>query len=151
MKILYFDIDGTILSDSRPKPVLANGVFERAVRRAGFQRLVCVSNVITTIHFLEQLGQEPDGLRIVFNVCRGTIQDEAWFRKMTTLVSDPEHRATCIDFAGDWWYLDDMAKWFMGQEHLGEVYEKNLGGRIFTPRETGNGSNVLNWLQIRSC
>ena len=97
MKTLYFDIDGTILRDSTPKPALSDGAFERAVKTAGFAKLVCVSNVITTIQFMEKLRQEIDGLGVVFDVCRGTIHDPAWFRSMTTLVSDPEHRARCIE------------------------------------------------------
>jgi len=146
MKILYFDIDGTILRDSTPKPALADGAFERAVQQAGLEQLVCVSNVITTIQFMEELGQEMDGLGVVYDVCRGTIQHPDWFRKMTTLVSDPEHRARCIDFAADWWYLDDMARWYMEQDHLSEIYEEQLGMRIFAPNQNGDGSNVLNWL-----
>jgi len=147
MRILYFDIDGTILRDSTPKPALADGAFEQAVQDAGFDQLVCVSNVITTVQFMEKLGQEIDGLGVVFDVCRGTIQDAAWFRSMTTLVSDPEHRARCIDFTADWWYLDDMARWFMEQDEFNEVYEENLGMRIFSPNHNGDSINVLNWLQ----
>ena len=146
MKSLYFDIDGTILRDSTPKPALADGAFERAVQQAGFEQLVCVSNVITTIQFMEKLGQEIDGLGIVFDVCRGTIRGRTWLRNMTTLVSDPEHRARCIDFAADWWYLDDMARWYMQQDQLSEVYQENLGVRIFVPNQDGDGSNVLNWV-----
>jgi hypothetical protein len=146
MKILYFDIDGTILRDSRPKPALAHGALERAVKTAGFARLVCVSNVITTIQFMKELGQEIDGLGVVFDVCRRTIHDPAWFRSITKLVSDPEHRARCIDFEADWWYLDDMARWYMEQDHLSEVYEENLGVRLFVPNQDGDGSNVLHWL-----
>jgi len=146
MKILYFDIDGTILRDSTPKPALADGAFERAVQHAGFVQLICVSNVITTIQFMEELGQEIDGLGVVFDVCRGTFRNAAWFRSITTFVSDPEHRARCIDFAADWWYLDDMARWFMEKDHLSEVCEANLGVRIFSPNQDGDGRSILDWL-----
>jgi hypothetical protein len=64
----------------------------------------------------------------------------------STLASDPEHRARCIDFVTDWWYLDDMALWYMEQDHLGEVYEESLGVRIFSAAQNGDGSNVLEWL-----
>ena len=65
-RVLYFDIDGTLLTESEPKTALADGAFEQAVRAAGFDRLVCVGNVVTTIRFL--LGREEpiDGLRMVF-------------------------------------------------------------------------------------
>ena len=147
MKTLYFDIDGSILRGSRPKSALAGGEFERAVRNAGFEELVCVSNVVATIQFLESLGEAPDGRKIVFDVCRGTIQDEAWFRSVTSLVSDPRHRASHIDFASDWWYLDDMAEWFMDLDGFEELYKVHLGRRIFAPDETGDGSHALNWLE----
>ena len=147
MKTLYFDIDGTILRDSTPKPALADGVFEKFVRKAGFEQLVCVSNVITIIQFREQLGHELDPLKIILGVCRGTFQDEAWFRKVTTLASDPEHRARHIDLASDWWYLDDMALWYLEQDGLSEVCEKFSGTRVFAPNENGSGANVLTWLQ----
>ena len=44
------------------------------------------------------------------------------------------------------WYLDDMARWNMEQDHLSEVYEENLGMRIFSPNQDEDGSNVLDWL-----
>lgn len=147
LKILYFDIDGSILRDSRPKPALADGEFESAVRDAGFERLVCVSNVITIIQFLESQGEAPNGHKMVFDICRGTIQNEVWFRSITTLASDPQHRARHIDLASDWWYLDDMAKWFLEQDGFDELFEENLGHRVFTPDESGDGNRVLEWLQ----
>ena len=145
MRVLYFDIDGTILRDSSPKPALADGAFERAVREAGFQQLVCVSNVITIIQFRKKLGHKLDGLKIVFETCRGTIQDETWFRDVTTLASEPEQRARCVDFSTDWWYIDDMARWYLEQEDMANVYESHLGRRVFEPNEAGDGHNVLNW------
>ena len=41
MKTLYFDIDGTILllDQHVPKPGLANGRFEAAIRKVGFQNV----------------------------------------------------------------------------------------------------------------
>jgi len=52
LKVLHFDIDGTLLTESEPKTALAGGAFERAVREAGFDRLACVGNIVTTIRFL---------------------------------------------------------------------------------------------------
>jgi hypothetical protein len=48
MKTLYFDIDGTVLNIGfgQPKSTLANGQLEAAVREAGFQRIICVGNII---------------------------------------------------------------------------------------------------------
>jgi len=59
MKTLYFDINGTIVREYHRKPALAGGAFERAVRDAAFERLVCMSNLIAQIKFLEELGHSP--------------------------------------------------------------------------------------------
>src|SRR5215475_14010768 len=94
MKTLYFDIDGTVVrSDgSEPKPRLAGGNFEAAVRRAGFNRLVCVGNFTRAAHLMRKVRREYDQLGALFGLCRGTFADEAWFRSVTGLVSDPGNR-----------------------------------------------------------
>jgi hypothetical protein len=76
IKTLYFDINGTIVHEYRCKPVLSGGAFERAVRRAGFQRLVCMSNIQNTIKLLADLGKQPDSLSIMFDMCWGAFRCE---------------------------------------------------------------------------
>ena len=87
MRTLYYDIDGTLLDHSVPKPLLADGAFERLVRAAQFERLVCVGNVGLIIQALERAGLPQDGLGTVWRSCRGCFEDEAWFRAATTLVA----------------------------------------------------------------
>jgi hypothetical protein len=54
LKTLYFDLDGTLVLSSfgQVKPRLDQGRFERGVRRAAFQRLVCVANSVAIISAL---------------------------------------------------------------------------------------------------
>ena len=94
MKILYFDINGTIVRDYQCKPALAGGAFEQAVREAGFRSLVCMSNAQSFIKLLDEMGHAaPNPLAIMFDMCWGAFRDADWFYQVTTLVPDPEHRA----------------------------------------------------------
>ena len=68
LKILYFDIDGTLLCNSQPKIALANGAFERSVRDAGFDQLVCVGNIVTAIHFLDSIKEPMNGLKFSIDI-----------------------------------------------------------------------------------
>lgn len=150
-KVLYFDIDGTLLSpESEPKPRLAGGAFEEGVREAAFDRLVCVSNLGKIIQFLGEMGKVSDGLGLAFELCRGTFADEAWFRQVTTLAMKyAEHRVHIIDYSADWWYLDDLAAYFMEKEGRSDLFKANVGRRIFAPNPNGDGLDILDWL--RSC
>jgi len=146
LKILYFDIDGTLLSDSEPKPALAQGVFEQEVRAAAFERLVCVGGIVTTIRFLLSRQQPVDGLRMVFEACKGIFCDWNWFASVATLVEDPEHRVRYIDRAADWYYLDDLAEAFFMKEGFPNVFRSEMNRRVLAPTPSGDGSDILLWL-----
>ena len=146
MKILYFDIDGTLLCDSEPKTALSNGAFELAVRVAGFSKIVCVGNIVTAIHLLNSIKEQMDGLKIVFDICRGTFVDWDWFSGITELVQDSEHRAHYIDLTSDWHYLDDLAEAFILKEGMPELFNSELGRRILAPDPYGDGNDILSWL-----
>ena len=149
MRTLYFDIDGTLLLGSfgQPKPALAGGAFERAVRAAGVERLVCVGNVVEIVRQLERWGRGPpvDGLGVVLRVCQGVFEDEAWFRASTTLVADPARRALAIDPTTDWWWCDDLAAKYCDACGVPGLLQ-GAGGRILVPVPDGDGTDVLGWL-----
>jgi len=147
MKTLYFDVNRTIVLNYVCKPALAGGIFEDGIRGAGFHRLVCVSNVQHTIQFLEEIGQAPDSLGIMFDMCWGAFRDRDWFGQVTTIVAEPEHRARYIDFTGDWWYLDDLARDYFERERFSQLYEANNGGRILAPLAESDGTEILRWLR----
>lgn len=111
MKILYFDIDGTFILEERsePKSKLAGGQLEVAVRRARFDRLVCVGNFSCIVHLVKGSQPEYDALGVLFGICRGVFSDERWFGTVTSFVADPAKRFEYVDLSSDWWYVDDLA------------------------------------------
>lgn len=152
MRTLYFDIDGTLLSGShgRPKPALQDGALERALRAAGFERLVCVGNVVHIVRALERASRHVDGLGQVFRVCQGTFEDERWFRSVTTLVHDPDQRARAIDPTLDWFWADDLAAWYCAQAERDAFFDEHRGGRILAPPPDSDGHELLAWVASRS-
>jgi hypothetical protein len=104
MRRLYFDIDGTVLRSGAgdPKPALERGGFEAAIRLAQVDLLVCVGNFCAVVEMIKKINPDYDGLGIVFGLCRGAFADEEWFRSVTTLIADPEHRAGLVDFSAGW-------------------------------------------------
>jgi len=149
MRTLYFDIDGTLLLGSfgAPKPALAAGAFERLVRDAGFERLVCVGNVVAIVRILEK-SQPVDGLAMVLRVCQGVFEDEAWFRRVTTLVDDPAERARTVvgSTHPDWFWIDDLAEHYCENAGLGAAYREHAGTRILAPTPDGDGRDLAEWL-----
>jgi len=152
MKTLYFDVDGTILLEDEGvvKPELAAGRFEAAVRAAGFERLVCVGNFGAIADAMGKLGLEYDALGVLYDLCDGAFRDEAWLRSVTTLIGDPRHRAEHIDYAGDWWYLDDLARAYLESSGRQGLYEEHAGRRLLAPDPQGDGGDVLEWLSNSS-
>lgn len=148
VKILYFDIDGTVLRNDAPsaKPALGNGRFEELISRAGFDRVVCVGNMITVTRYLAEVDPDADPAEIVFRYLDGAFVDIEAFRARVVYSEDPEHRARHIDYAADWWYVDDMAAYYLELECLGDVLRAESGRRVFIPRPDGDGSGVAAWL-----
>jgi hypothetical protein len=148
MRQLYFDIDGTLLrlGTGVPKTALARGAFEEAIRRAQFDFLVCVGNFCRVVEMVKQVDSDYDGLGIVFSLCQGVFADEERFRRVTTLIVDPERRAEAIDVSGDWWYVDDLAEQFFDHVGLQGLFRNEVGRRIFAPQPDGTGDDILRWL-----
>ena len=149
MKTRYFDINGTIVREYQCKSTLANGAFEQAVRDAGFGRLVCMSNVQKFGSLLAEMGHAADSLAISFDMCWGAFRDVGWFRRVTTLVPDPDHRARYIDVASDWWYLDDLAENFLEKDGKSSLFAENIGTRILAPQPNSDGTEILDWIRSR--
>jgi hypothetical protein len=145
-RVLYFDIDGTLVQPpfGAAKAALADGAFERAVRAACFDRLVCVSDACLAARMaLARGGGASSPWAALFRLCRGTFQDPAWFRLHVDAVTDPLHRAMAIDPCEDWFYVDDRASSYAAQAGLGS---QDGCRRILTCRPSGDGSDVLRWL-----
>jgi hypothetical protein len=152
MRILYFDLDGTILSskDGEVKQELRNGALENAIRRAKIAHLVCVGNIGIVASAVEELGHNYDAIEIVFRLCNGAFKDINWFRDVTTMVSDPENRAEFINLSSDWWYMDDLAEIYLKKADLLETLMKTDHCRVYIPNPSGSGAGVLDWLNAIS-
>ena len=133
MRQLYFDIDGTLLvgDTGEPKAALANGVFEKAVRKCAVDQLVCVGNFIDVICAIEKQDPSYDGMGAIFSICKGVFSNESWFRETTCLIGEPEYRAKKINLAADWWYVDDLAEYYFRVAEREAVFHSHNGGRIF--------------------
>jgi hypothetical protein len=149
LRTLYFDLDGTLITNSFGcvKTRLAGGAFERAVRSAKIERLVCVGNAVAIVRALDEIGRAPDALGMIFDLSLGAFEDPAWFRAVTGLIADPRRRAAHIEFSGDWWYVDDLARHYLEIEGRSEMLSVHEGTRIFVPSEDGDGADVLGWLE----
>jgi len=150
VKTLYFDIDGTVLPGDRheAKSRLANGALEAAIRRAGFTHLVCVGNFARIAHLVMAMDIDYDPMHVLFELCCGAFADEEWFRSVTTLVRDPELRTTQIDYSGDWWYVDDLAKDYFRGAGQGDILAAHEGTRVHIPDPRGDGGDILDWLEM---
>lgn len=148
-RLLYFDIDGTLVRQTfgEAKRRLANGRFERAVRAAGFDGVVCVSDAVWMAQALAK-DSGADVHQRLLPYCGGTIQDGTWFRENVELVSDPTRRGEEIDTEVDWYFLDDWAHDYLARAH-GELFARRAEreGRVLTCRPDGSGADVLQWLR----
>ena len=151
MRTLYFDIDGTILVLDRyePKSCLRRGRLENAIRKAGFEQLICVGNFSGIVRTLKEVRPDYDDVGVLLGMCRDAIADEGWFRSVTRFVEDPARRAASIDVAGDWWYVDDQAEKYLRAVQRDDLLAAHRGGRVFIPDPIGDGQDVLDWLTQR--
>ena len=130
----------------KAKPALRNGEFERLVRAAGFDRVICVSNMIQTIQMVRELGVTEDGMDIVYRYCDGAFSSENWLRSAVELIDEPDRRAREIDFDLDWWYVDDLAEYYLRLDGRGEEFDAEQGHRVCVPDKDGQGGRVKAWL-----
>jgi hypothetical protein len=148
-RTLYFDIDGTLVQQtfSDAKRRLGGGAFERAVRRAGFDRLVCVSDAATIARTHLEAGLTTNPHDVVFELCRGTIEDRQWFDTHVALAPDPTQRARSIDPREDWYYVDDWARRYLWRSlPRGRARRMLRSGRVLRCAGGGTGQDVLDWL-----
>jgi len=148
-KTLYFDLDGTIVHADfgSVKPKLADGQLEDAIRAAGFECLVCVANVCSIVSSLVALGREVDGHDMILQLCQGAFRDQRWFRSSTMLIPDGSRRAHVIDFGGDWFWVDDCAASYLRRAGLAHHVDEHRGGRLLIPEPTGDGADIIAWLE----
>lgn len=144
-RVLYFDIDGTVVHETfgACKEALANGRLERLVRKAGFERLVCVSDAVSIARLLPSNAHDT-----VFDFCRGAFEDRAWFRRHVRLVPDPVQRARYLDTNDDWYFMDDYAYTYLRKAERSRLaFRGAIKRRVLRARSGSDGSEVAAWLQ----
>ena len=150
LRTFYFDIDGTVLREDTVavKSGLAAGGFERLVRAAGFDQVVCVGNMIAVVRQLEEMGlAELDRARVIFDYCDGAFSDFSWFRREVSFVEDPHRRVRHLALESDWWYADDLASYYFSLENKSDVLDRELGRRVYVPHANGDGQDLATWLE----
>jgi hypothetical protein len=72
----------------------------------------------------------------------------AWLRSKVTFVPDPGNRVAHIDMSKDWWYVDDLAEYYMRLAGKADLFQEHVGGRVCAADPAGDGSDVLKWLAL---
>lgn len=147
MKILYFDIDGVLISyDDELRPLLSNGQFEKRIKQLQFDKLVCVSGWSDIFNSGLTKRSETEKKAFVHEILNQIFPDREWFLNKLELAYDTDHRCKHIDLATNWFYVDDWADKFFS-EHFGEtLYLQQLGNRILLADPHGDGRDILEWL-----
>ena len=146
-KLLYFDINGTIL-DSSTKAVkknLQNGQLELKIRKANFDKIFCIGNVNDIFNGLEEMGQHVDSVEIVYTLCFDAFIDFDWFLKNVCCTKSPDQRIKQIQFKEDWWYMDVLAERYFNRGETKETLIQHRGTRILIPKPDGDGKDIINW------
>lgn len=147
-KIFYFDIDGTVLEGDtgRCKQALASGALERAVKACGFDQVICVGNLCYIISSLEEMGERVEPMRMVFEICGGAFADLRWMEQNLQLMKNPTARGSYMDFQSSFYYVDDLAEYYLRMAGLSNVFEMHAGKRILVPEPNSTGTEILSWL-----
>ncbi len=146
-RVLYFDIDGTLLNyDDSPKAALVGGALEFRLKHLSFSKLVCVSGWAAIVK--EPLTGIPveHQARAILQLLDRIFLDVEWFLERLVLADDPDHRCRSIDRTLDWYYADDWAKEFFEDAWGAEAYAKAAGDRILMVDPHADGSDLLAWL-----
>ena len=147
-KLLYFDIDGTILDGTTKavKKSLQNGQLEITIREANFDKIFCVGNVNEIFKGLEEMGQHVDNIEIVYTLCFDAFTDFEWFMNNACCTKNPDRRIEQIQYNEDWWYMDVFAEKYVNKSEIRKTIEQHRDKRIFVPNAQGDGQDIINWI-----
>ena len=159
-RILYWDIDGTIIDqsiDEAVKPALADGELQSRIEAAGFDRTVCISGRATMARdalfrpYEIAKGMSPEQerlcLRSVWEIVRDAFPSFERFSQLTRLRYENDNRGEAIDLTADWYYVDDLADHFFVNAYGTSSFEEHLGARILMCDPEGDGSDIIDWLR----
>jgi hypothetical protein len=149
MKCLYFDLDGTIITEneSKVKTALSNGKLEKLIIATQFGKIFFVGSIIECFKAQTNQDKKNDNLKMVFNLCDGAFFNQDWFIENVTLIENPAHRVREINIETDWWYIDDLAEYYCRIDGFQSLYKLHNGKRIFTPTPNDNGQTTVSWIK----
>lgn len=147
MRILYFDIDGVLLSyDSIQRPLLADGALQSRLKQLGFSKLVCLSGWSDLVN-VEILRKSQESQKIsIYSQLASIFPDKDWFLSLLELAYDTDHRCKHINTEEDWYYMDDWADKFFSDQFGNSFYMREVNRRILLVNPHGDGSDILLWL-----
>jgi hypothetical protein len=148
-RFLYFGIDGTILDKSTKavKKNLQNGQLELKIKNANFDKIICIGIIDKIFNGLRQMGQHVDSVEIIYTLCFDAFTDFDWFINMVVYTKNNDQRIKQIDFAGDWWYMDNSAEKHFRSVGKNEIYKQQNGNRILIPNPVGDGQDIISWFE----
>jgi hypothetical protein len=148
VRLLYFDIDGVILDyEDRVKARFLSGALEAELRRAGFDRLICVSGWCEIVQELVlRIPVSQRGVSLHKRIA-AAFPDRDWFLQLLVLTTDTDNRCRYVDLAADWYYMDDWADEYFVEAHGREAFELEKGRRVLLVDPYSDGSDVLEWLK----
>ena len=146
-RVLYFDIDGTLLDyEDRPKTALLGGRLQRALIQAGFTKLVCVSGW-SDLFASAVLKLSPEQTRQAVCKLLSDLLDPDFLKDRLGLIQDTDNRCRAIDVNSDFYYIDDCADEYITKEFGAEYYKAHCPQRILQVDPYADGSDILEWLQ----
>jgi hypothetical protein len=146
-RVLYFDIDGTLLDyEDRPKTALLGGRLQRALIQAGFTKFVCVSGW-SDLFASAVLNLSPEQRKQAVCKLLSDLLEPDFFKDRLDLIHDTDNRCHAIDVNEDFYYIDDWADEYATKEFGGEYYKAHCPRRILRVDPYADGSDILEWLQ----
>ena len=151
-RVLYFDIEGTLLDDDddTAKKALTNGQLETALKSCAFDYYACVSGHSDMIHQSHQYGQIPSKnaqKEVIWHLLKDIFPDKENFIAKLILIYNSDRRAEYINPDSDWYYVDDWADKFYSDAFDRLTYqEMENNKRIFLTDPNGDAADILQWL-----
>ena len=135
--------------EDQPKLALLNGQLEKALKKANFDHLACVSGWVDIfaeeVMKLETLEKRKEAL---YELLKPLFPDKNWFLEKLVLIQDTDNRCSHIDLNIDWFYVDDWADKFFIEAQNKRHFQKEKDKRILLCDHQNDGSDILSWLRI---
>ena len=146
-RVLYFDIDGTLLdNEDRPKSALLGGRLQHTLMHAGFTKFVCVSGW-SDLFASPVLRLSPEERKRAICKMLKEMLDGDFLEDQLRLAVETDNRCRSIDVNQDFYYIDDWADEYTIKQFGENFYNAHYGKRILRVDPYGDGTDILDWLE----